>query len=304
MSIFKNIKDSFSLNNISGSITQVKKTASTIESLMSLLQDNKVSTSVREMIKGLGILIKDQPNLTSINHFLNHFLLKLDPENQPIVLKELLEVYQDRWKNVERKTAHQIYQHFDFEDKTVLIHGNDKAIQALIELCAVNHKKIKIIQSLTKQDQYGKEQVRILINHDLPIKVVDDANLGQFYKEIDVIILAADIITNDSFLCKTGAHNLCLAGLYYNKPVFALSDSRKILNKKYFTPSIIETFIGETKKQPNEIWKGAPNGVVIVNNYTEIIQNELVTAFVLENKIIDAASITQEVDKILVSKFF
>jgi len=304
MSILKNIKDNFKIEQLKSPITQVKKTYNTIESLFTLLQDNKVSASVKEMIKGLGILVKDQPNITSINHFLNHFLLKIDAENQPIVIKELLEVYQERWKNVERKTATQIYQNFDFNDKTVLLHGNDKAIQSLIEMCVVNQQKINIIQVLTQQSQYGKDQVRVLINQDVPIKVVDDANLGQFYPEIDIILMGADIIMDKVFMSKNGAHNLCLAAQYYNIPVYALSDSRKIMNKKYLTPSLVESFVGETKKPITEIWKGAPNGVDVINNHNEFIPNHLITAFVLEDKIVDSNSITQEVDKMLISKFF
>lgn len=304
MSILKNIKDNLKLDQIKSPITQVKKTYSTIESLFTLVQDNKVSASVKEMIKGLGILVKDQPNITSINHFLNHFLLKIDAENQPIVIKELLEVYQERWKNVERKTATKLYQHFDFDEKTVLIHGNDKSIQSLVEMCVVNQKKINIIQSITQQSQYGKEQVRILINQDVPIRVVDDANLGQFYPDIDIIILGADIIMHEQFLSKNGAHNLCLAAHYYNIPIYALSDSRKILNKKYLTPSLVESFVGETKKTVTELWKGAPNGVEVINNHNEFVPNHLITAFVLEDKILDAEGITQEVDKMLISKFF
>ena len=110
----------------------------TVNNLISLISDNKVSNSVREMLHGLRTVITEKPNITSVNHYINHFLLKIDPEGQPIVIKELLEVFHERWKNVDRKTAEIASQHFDFENKTVLLHGSDINIQSLVDFLNVN----------------------------------------------------------------------------------------------------------------------------------------------------------------------
>lgn len=71
------------------------------------------------MLQGLKTIITEKPNITSVNHFINHFLLQISPENQPIIIKELLEVFHERWKNVDRKTAETAIQQYDFNGKNI-----------------------------------------------------------------------------------------------------------------------------------------------------------------------------------------
>ena len=89
MSIFKKITE----NPIIESAKAFQNATKTVNNLISLMSDSNVSKSVKEMIAGLRTVITERPNITSINHYINHFLLKIDPENQPIVIKELLEVF-------------------------------------------------------------------------------------------------------------------------------------------------------------------------------------------------------------------
>ena len=154
MSLFKKITE----NPIVESAKALQTATKTVNNLIALMHDNKVSNSVREMITGLKTVITEKPNITSVNHYINHFLLKIDPENQPIVIKELLEVFHERWKNVDRKTAEVANQNFDFTDKTILLNGNDINIQSLIELLNVNQKKFSIIQIISSKEKQEKER--------------------------------------------------------------------------------------------------------------------------------------------------
>ena len=127
MSILKKLTD----NPIVESAKALHNATKTVNNLIQLISDNKVSNSVRDMLKGLKTVITEKPNITSINHYINHFLLKIDPEGQPIVIKELLEVFHERWKNVDRKTAEIAYQNYNFVNKTILLHGNDINVQII-----------------------------------------------------------------------------------------------------------------------------------------------------------------------------
>ncbi len=91
MDLFKKFKE----NKLVESVQTLQSAAKTVNNLISLISDSKVSTSVREMLQGLRTVITEKPNITTINHYINHFLLKIDPENQPIVIKELLEVFHE-----------------------------------------------------------------------------------------------------------------------------------------------------------------------------------------------------------------
>jgi translation initiation factor 2B subunit (eIF-2B alpha/beta/delta family) len=300
MSLFKKITE----NPIIESAKAFQNATKTVNNLISLLSDSNVSKSVKEMISGLKTVISERPNITSINHYINHFLLKIDPENQPIVIKELLEVFHERWKNVDRKTAEIANQHFDFDNKTILLHGNDIRIQSLIDLLIVNNKKFSVIQLISKQDKIGKEQAEILANKNVQVKVIDDAGVGKFLSEIDIILLSSNIIMHDVFIANAGAHVLAAAAKTYKVPVFVLSDSRTILNKKFFPQSVIDTFVGKDKKPSSELWKNAPENVEVIYNHMEEVPNDLISKFILEKEALTHHELNDKIDKVLVTNFF
>jgi translation initiation factor 2B subunit (eIF-2B alpha/beta/delta family) len=300
MSIFKKITE----NPIVESAKAFQNAMKTVNNLISLISDNKISNSVREMLDGLRTVITEKPNITSVNHYINHFLLKIDPEDQPIVIKELLEVFHERWKNVDRKTAEIAYHHFDFENKTILLHGNDINIQSLVDLLNVNQKKFNLIQLISFQDKFGKEQATALASKGIDVKVIDDAGVGKFLPEIDVILMGCDIIMHETFITKSGAHLIAAAAKTYKIPVFVLADSRKILNKKYFPQSVLGTFIGKEEKSGDEIWKNPPEQVEVVFNYIEEVPNQLVNRFILEKESLTPHELIDKIDKVLVANFF
>ncbi|MDB5225834.1 MAG: Ribose 1,5-bisphosphate isomerase, partial [Bacteroidota bacterium] len=270
MDIFKIFRE----NKLVDSVQTLQNTTKTVNNLISLISDNKVSNSVREMLKGLRTVIVEKPNISSVNHYINHFLLKIDPENQPIVIKELLEVFHERWKNVDRKTAEIANHNFDFENKTLLLYGNDINIQSLIELLDVSQKKFKVIQVVTSRE-VGREQVKIIASKGIPVKAIDVSGMGKIFNEIDIILMGCDIIMHETFIAKSGTHLLLAAAKTYDIPVFVLADSRKILNKKFFPQSVIGTFIGKEEKSATQIWKDPPENVEVVFNYIEEIPNNI-----------------------------
>lgn len=276
----------------------------TANKLISLISDNKISNSVREMLTGLRTVITEKPNITSVNHYINHFLLKIDPENQPIVIKEMLEVFHERWKNVDRKTAVITKENFDFNNKTILLHGNDINIQSLIELLNVNQMKFNIIQLISLEEKFGKKQAKILASKGVQLKVIDDAGLGKFLSEIDIVLIGCDIIMHETFITNSGAHVVAAAAKTYNIPVFVLADSRKILNKKYFPQSVVGSFIGKEEKSGDGIWKNAPENVEVVFNHIEEVPNNLITKFILEKDALTPEELIEKIDKVLVANFF
>ena len=300
MSILKKITN----NPIMESARAFQNALKTANKLISLISDNKISNSVREMLTGLRTVITEKPNITSVNHYINHFLLKIDPENQPIVIKEMLEVFHERWKNVDRKTAVITKENFDFNNKTILLHGNDINIQSLIELLNVNQMKFNIIQLISLEEKFGKKQAKILASKGVQLKVIDDAGLGKFLSEIDIVLIGCDIIMHETFITNSGAHVVAAAAKTYNIPVFVLADSRKILNKKYFPQSVVGSFIRKEEKSGDGIWKNAPENVEVVFNHIEEVPNNLITKFILEKDALTPEELIEKIDKVLVANFF
>ncbi|MBK9353112.1 MAG: hypothetical protein IPN09_03785 [Bacteroidetes bacterium] len=304
MDWLKNIKETLNLDKIVAPVNNARRYYQMLENLMDLVNDSKVSNSVKDMVSGLGTILKSQPNIMSINHFLNHWLLRIDPENQPIVIKELLEVFHERWKNVDRKTAHTAYTNFDFHEKTIIFHGADKSIESFVELMAVNQKKMDIIQTMAKPAINSRHQATEFATHTFGLQIINAEAAGNFLAKADALVIPASIIMRDEFVAPIGTYLLAAACKGLNKPLFIFGDTRKILSKKYFPESVFDSLIGESAKPPGEVWKGAPKNAVVFNQYIEIVPNEFVTHFMLENNAFTPEQITEQVDKVLITKLF
>jgi translation initiation factor 2B subunit (eIF-2B alpha/beta/delta family) len=305
MDFFKLIKDSLNVDRIMAPVNNIAQAANTLESLVSLINDSKVSASARNMLQGLKLLLQSRPNITSINHYINHFLLKLDPENQPIVVKELLEVFHDRWKNVDRKTAEVALKEFDYEQKTIVLHGADPTVQTLIETLAVKQYKIKVIQTFGRPFGHGMEQAREISRHEYNLRFIEDTAISSYLEEADALLIGADVIMHETFTAAFGTHSLAMLFYLSGKPVFVLADSRHILNKKFFSKVVTDTITGTGKKQTVPLWKDAPDGIAVEDiAELEEIPNSLVTKFILENEAFTPEELSNQIDKVLVFKFF
>jgi translation initiation factor 2B subunit (eIF-2B alpha/beta/delta family) len=287
-----------------GSVQTLQSATKTINSLVSLISDSKISNSVREMLKGLRTVVVEKPNITAINHYINHFLLKIDPENQPIVIKELLEVFHERWKNVDRKTAEVASHNFDFEDKTLLLYGADINVQSLIELLDVTQKKFRVVQLVSFRDEAGKDQARDIASKGIHVKAIDKTGFGKLLNDIDIILMGCDVIMHETFVARSGAHLIAAAAKTYDIPVFVLADSRKILNSKFFSQSVTNTLIGREDKSGDALWKNPPANVEVAFNYIEEVPNNLVAKFILEKEALTPAELMEKIDKVLVANFF
>ncbi|MEZ5003465.1 MAG: hypothetical protein R2730_10580 [Chitinophagales bacterium] len=305
MDIFKQLKEAVSGNKLMEPIQQVNRIAKTVDALRSLLKDSKVSQSVKDMINGLMTLIKTRPNIAGINHYFNHFLLKLDPDNQPPVLKELLEVYHERWKNVDRKTAKLAFEHIDFnEEVSILLHGHEKSVVSLAELLIVEGKKVKVYQTISRPGEEGKQQAEKIAAIGYEVHFIEDNAMGQVLPEIDYVLIGCELILREDFVSHAGTHTLIASAKYYKRPIFLLADSRRILNTKYFPQNVLSSIIGDGKLPDRSIWKKAPDNIKIDNFSKEQIPNYLITKFILEDGVYTPEEIKDQTDKVMVGKFF
>lgn len=304
MDWWKNLSEKWNIDKLVAPVTNAKKYYQMLDNLLNLVNDSKVSASVKEMAKGLSILLKSQPNIVSINHFINHWLLRIDPDDQPIVIKELLEVFHERWKNVDRKTASVLYNLTTPNEKKVCVHGCDKAIESFIEQIAVEQQKIEIFHTISKPAIDSRQQMERLLKNNFTINAFSTEQSGKYLAEVDFLVIPATILMHDVFIAPVGSYLLSATMEALGKPTYIVADSRKILNKKYFPKSILDTLINESKKPISEIWKNAPSEITLTNTYLETIPYHLIDSIVLENEVVQGDYFNEQVDKVLISKFF
>ena len=286
-------------------VNRLNQIAKTIESLRSLLKDNKVSQSVKDMINGLMTLVTNRPNITGINHYFNHFLLKLDPDNQPPVLKELLEVYHDRWKHVERKTAEVAFEMMSLdENPTILLHGQEKSIEALFDILMVKHMDVTIYQTLSRPSEVGKKQAEKLLDNGFEVHFIDEIAVTSILPEVDYCLLGCEVILPDDFICVAGTHTVIAAAQFYKRPIYVMADSRRLMNTKYFPQNALDALLGEGNSYNKKVWHKPPEGIHVESNEKEKVPNYVVDMFIFEDGHYSPEELRSQIDKVMVSKFF
>lgn len=305
MDILKQLREAVGGHKIMEPVQRLNQVIQTIDALRSLLKDSKVSQSVKDRIQGLVTLTTTRPNLTGINHYFNHFLLRMDPENQPPVLRELLEVYHERWKNVERKTARVAYELIDFSEETVvLVHGAEVSVTALFDILKVERAQVRVYQTVGRPGMSGRKQAEAIAEAGFSVTLIDDHTIGEILPDCDLVLTGCEVVLHNDLIHIAGTHSLLAAAHYYHRPVFVLGDSRRIMNAKFFPQNVLQTLIGEGKARPDLVWKGAPDSIEVYSPEKEQIPNYLIARFVFEDGSYAPEELKAQIDKVMVTKFF
>lgn len=305
MDLFRQIKEALGGNKLLEPVNRINRIARTIDSLNGLLKDAGVPPAVKERINGLMSLVTTRPTIAGINHYFNHFLLGLEPENQPPVIRELLEVYHDRWKNVERRTAELAFGRIDLDDEpSLLLHGSDKAVAALFDILMVKQTRVQIYQTLGRPGEQGRAQAEKLAAAGFDVQLLDDSCIGRVLPEVDYVLLGCDVILPNDFISIPGTHTLVAAARYYKRPVYLLGDTRRIMNTRFFPKNVTSTLLGEGKSRADKIWKNPPDRIRVMAFDREPVPNYLVTRFFLENGSYTPDELKDQIDKVMVTKFF
>lgn len=305
MDFFKQWRESMQVDKLMEPVSQLAKMIKLVESFRSLLTDNSVSETIKKRIGGLMMLVKNKPSIAGINHYFNHFLLQLEPENQIPIFKEILEVYQERWKNIDRKTAEAIFNWLNFEDEpTILCHDNDLSLIALLELLNVKQKKIKVYITIGRPAKQGMELSKLVAEKGFEVTFIEDNNVGQIITEIDFVLLVAHQVLHNEFIAQAGSHTIAATANFYKRPVYVIADRRKILNAKYFPQKVLDSIIGEMNASESTLWKNAPKDIQIVATQREYVPNYLAERFFLETGSFKPEELREEIDKTMVTRFF
>ena len=102
-----------------------------------------------------------------------------------------------------------------------------------IELLKRSQNKLDLKIGISYPDKEGLitfERLKDL--HD--IQIYEDNKLASEVKNVDGVILGADLLTEDFIVNKTGSFSLAIAAKYFNKPLFIISSGDKYLNDELY----------------------------------------------------------------------
>lgn len=261
----------------------------TMEAIIDFMRENQ---NVRPgfLIEKMNELFREQSNFTVLFHFINKLFLEISKEKGTIKfdnvsvgrIENFIKKYQHYWKNSEKAIAESLMKHVDVQRRTILLHSNSSSIHAVFKYFAKKGIHARIFQTQSAPANEGENQATFLMNAGHDVTVITEAAVNRNIEEIDLAIMGSDGVYNDFFVNKTGSMDIALLFQFYQKPVYIVSDSRKVINDERIPGSVREKFWNEPNRTASEIWENAPKNIRIRNHYFEKIPNSLVSSFVTE----------------------
>jgi translation initiation factor 2B subunit (eIF-2B alpha/beta/delta family) len=280
MSSYSNCINKVLSDNVSGSGTI---TNNIIKCLIIRFAESEY-ISVNELKNTILKIFKVFPNFTLLFHFLNYLAVCIEGYENSVTgsfLLYLVKDYQKQWSNRKQKTAEKFIEEVDINNKNILLHSNSSSVITIFEIAKNKHINCNIWQTVASPVNEGILQAEILAKYGFTVNLIHENAIWNFFENIDMVLLGADLITNDFFINKTGSRNIALM----HKPLFLISEVRKIINKINVSGKLLNMLTREKEKSGYELYVKKYDNIIIHNLYFEKVPHNLVNRIVLENGI-------------------
>lgn len=250
-------------DNFSGSGMLLFKT----QEILLLIGQNEEKIETESLINDLVQLKNHFPLFAVLQHFINELELFVRQrtylEGEQLVLH--IENYRKQWQHAQHKANEKLLTALSFEGKNILLHSNSSALQSLF--AELSKRKIfpTLWQTVSARVNEGLLQAKVLKRLGFKVHLFHEVAISKFAKNIDFAIFGADVVTDDFFINKVGTYPLSLMMKQESKPVFVLSERRKLQVGEEINQ---HELLLESPKSFKEIIND-PEGLTVHNYYFE-----------------------------------
>ncbi len=110
-----------------------------------------------------------------------------------------------------------------------------------------------VILSEARPALEGKKMARFLAEKGIKVTLTVDCALGNLIEGVDIVLIGADAVTSEYIVNKVGSLDLVLVANYFDKPVWSLASTHKLVRE-----AKIQKFADST-----QIWEDAPEGIIV-----------------------------------------
>jgi ribose 1,5-bisphosphate isomerase len=202
--------------------------------------------------------------------------------------KDILDKIEDAKKRISEFAGNKIE-----EGMTVFTHCHSSTVIGAFKHAKAQGKKFSVICTESRPLFQGRTTAKELINMGIPVSMIIDSNVSAHIKKADMVLVGADLITSDmNFVNKVGTQNVAYGAKRVGIPLYVCTDLAK------YDP---ETMFGKTEeieqRSPDEVWKGAPKKLKIVNPAFDVVPRELATAYITQEGVLAPESMLDVINE-------
>ena len=173
----------------------------------------------------------------------------------------------------------------------VFTHCHSSTVTRMLVKAKNDGKTFSVICTETRPAFQGRITSREMIENNIQTMFIVDSAARSYMGDVDIVVVGADAITSEGNLVnKIGTSAISVLANEARKPFYAVSELLK------FDP---ETLEGECEKiehrNPNEVWKDAPEKISVRNPAFDITPNKYIHGYICEEGIIAPQSIVETV---------
>jgi ribose 1,5-bisphosphate isomerase len=165
---------------------------------------------------------------------------------------------------------------------TVFTHCHSSTVTRLLAKAKHNNKNFKVICTETRPAYQGRITAKEMVALGIETTFIVDSAARTFMPKADLVIVGADAITSEgNVVNKIGTSGLAVLAHEARKPFYVVSELLK------FDPvTLYGELEGIEQRSPSEVWKEAPQGLVVRNPAFDVTPNRYIHGLICEEGII------------------
>jgi translation initiation factor 2B subunit (eIF-2B alpha/beta/delta family) len=231
--------------------------------------------------------IKREPNKVlirrTLNYLLNHCkrILKSDRDKNEILetLREKINHTREELEVSAQKIAGMASRAIAQTNKIMTL-GNDYLVRSTLIEAEKQKRRFEVFVVKNEPLREGLELAEFLAAQGIRTTVIDDAQIGSFLPQINLVLVGGDRLFERGFVHRSGTLPLCLTAKHFSIPVYLLADTKAILLEK-------ERSIKFHEQDAEQIYRPQNENIQVHNIYHEVVPYHLVYKVVCEDGIFE-----------------
>lgn len=172
---------------------------------------------------------------------------------------------------------------------TVFTHCHSSTVTRLLAKAKHSGKNFKVICTETRPAFQGRITAKEMVELGIETTFIVDSAARTFMPKADLVIVGADAITSEgNVVNKIGTGGLAVLAHEARKPFYVVSELLK------FDPvTLYGELEGIEQRSPSEVWKEAPQGLVVRNPAFDVTPNRYIHGLICEEGIIPPQNVLE-----------
>lgn len=176
------------------------------------------------------------------------------------------------------------------EGTVVLTHSRSSTVLAAFKKARNEGRAFSVVATESRPQFEGRQLAAALAGLGINVVFVADAAVALELSRVDFVLIGADMITPQFLVNKIGTRMIALVARESSIPVYALSDTSKLINA-----DLLSSAEGDHHSAA-EVWPDPPRGIVIMNRYFEPTPLRYFTKIITEDGLLDPAEVQKRAE--------